>query len=80
MKPTELYIVSIITGKVFDDNGTPIKGVRITINNHKKFGFTYTSLWGLVGLGIFMFIVQMPLLCLGILQDYWSLNMTLLLV
>jgi len=39
-------IVSIITSKVFDDNGTPIKGVRITINNHKKFGFTYTRIDG----------------------------------
>jgi len=35
-------IVSIIRGKVLDNDGNPIKGVRITINNHKKYGFTYT--------------------------------------
>jgi len=35
--------VSIIRGKVVDNDDQPIRSVKISINNHSEFGFTYTK-------------------------------------
>lgn len=33
---------AIVRGKVFDTEGNPLKGARVTIKNHNEFGQTYT--------------------------------------
>ena len=36
------YRVAVITGKVLDDDNNPVRGIKVTINNHPEFGHTFT--------------------------------------
>ncbi|MCB1604767.1 MAG: hypothetical protein KDI59_08975, partial [Xanthomonadales bacterium] len=38
----EEYRSAVITGKVLDDENNPLRGIKVTINNHPEYGFTYT--------------------------------------
>ena len=49
----EDYRVAVITGKVLDEDNNPIRGIKVTINNHDEYGYTYTR-----DNGIFFMVVN----------------------